>query len=118
MNIANVCDRFAVLAGLDSESVPQWLPFLEDACAFVQSQCIVSEPDSDQTRRLEMLAAVYTLRLYSLCGDSQLSQFVAGDVRLTSSADAAQKAEQLWRELADSNADLVKTGGFIFGRVM
>lgn len=118
MNIENVCRRFAVLAGLDSEALPQWTTLAEDACAFVRGRCVVSEPDSCQTRRLEMLAAAYMLRLYSLCGDSQLCQFVAGDVRLTSSADTAQKAERLWRELADANADLVRSGGFIFGRVM
>ncbi len=118
MNIANVCDRFAVLAGSDSETMLQWSPLAEDACAFVQARCIVSAPDSEQTRRLEMLAAAYMLRLYSLCGGSQLSQFVAGDVRLTSSADTAQRAAQLWQELAADNTDLVKSDGFIFGRVM
>lgn len=118
MSIENVCRRFAVLAGLDGEELPQWTTLAEDACAFVQARCVAPAPDSEQTARLEMLAAAYMLRLYSLCGGNRLSQFVAGDVRLTSSADTAQRAEQLWRELAAANADLVKTDGYIFGRVM
>lgn len=118
MNIARVYDRFAVLAELNSAELPRWRPLVEDACGWVRAHCRVSEPDDGQEKRLELLAAAYALKLYSACGGSQLSQFVAGDVRLTSSADLAQRAESLWRELTRSNADLIDAGGFIFGRVI
>lgn len=118
MNITNVMDRFAVLADIDSAELLRWRSLAEDACRYVQAHCKVKNPDSSQTARLEMLSAAYALKLYSMCGDNQLTQFVAGDVRLTSSADRQQRAEQLWRELAENSADLIHTGGFLFGRVM
>ncbi len=117
MDISNVMNRFAVLAGIDSSELPKWRSLVEDACAYVQSRCKAENPDSEQTARLEMLGAAYALRLFSLCGD-QITQFIAGDVHVTSSADRRQRAEQLWRELAANSADLIHTDGFIFGRVI
>lgn len=117
MNVANVCDRFSVLAGLEAEETEQLLPFAEDACVYVQERCKVSEPDEAQTRRLELLAAAYALRLYSLRG-GQLQQFVAGDVRLTAANGWAENAGRLWRELAADSADLIKNDDFLFGRVI
>jgi hypothetical protein len=118
VNVANVRDRFAVLAGLDADALQRWMPLIEDACAFVEERCLVQTPDSRQTTRLEALGAAYALRLFSLCGDNQIREFTAGDVKLTSSADRQQTAAQLWHELAADNADLVRTGGFLFGRVI
>ena len=118
MNIANVTSRFAVLAELESAEVSRWEPLIEDACRYVQSLCTVEAPDSAQTARLETLGAVYALRLYEMCGNSQLTQFVAGDVRLTSSADRQARANKLWEELAAQNADLIGTERFLFGRVI
>lgn len=117
MNIANVCDRFSVLAGLETEETARLLPFAEDACAYVQERCVVSEPDEAQTRRLELLAAAYALRLYSLRG-GQLKQFAAGDVRLTAATGPAENACRLWRELVSDSTDLIKSDDFLFGRVM
>ena len=56
MNIANVTDRFAVLAELESSEVSRWSPVVEVACRYVQSLCTVEAPDSGQTARLETLA--------------------------------------------------------------
>ena len=118
MNIANVTDRFAVLAELESSEVSRWSPVVEIACRYVQSLCTVEAPDSGQTARLETLAAVYAFALYEMCGNSRLTQFVAGDVRLTSSADGQMRSERLWRELAKNSADLIRADEFIFGRVI
>ena len=118
MNIANVISRFAVLAEIDSADTNRLSPLVEEACRHVQSLCVVEQPDSEQTARLEMLSAVYAFRLYGLLGDNQLTQFVAGDVRLTSSADGQMRSERLWRELAKNSADLIRADEFIFGRVI
>ena len=118
MNIANVTDRFAVLAELESSEVSRWSSVVEVACRYVQSLCVTDDPDSGQTARLETLAAVYAFALYEMCGNSRLTQFVAGDVRLTSSADRQARAKKLWEELAAQNADLIGTEGFLFGRVI
>ena len=118
MNIANVTSRFAVLAELESSEVSRWSSVIEVACRYVQSRCVTDDPDRDQTRRLEMLCAVYALKLFGMCGDNDLTQFVAGDVRLTLSADRREQADRLWDELVSRNADLIGEGGFLFGRVI
>ena len=118
MSIENVTDRFMAMAGIDSEELPKWSALISYACDFVQSRCVTDDPDRDQTRRLEMLCAVYALKLFGMCGDNDLTQFVAGDVRLALSADRHTPAHRLWEELALHNADLVRVGGFLFCRVL
>lgn len=118
MNIANVGARFALLADVDSAELERWSPLVEIACDYVLRHCAVEEPDSEQTGRLEMLAAAYALRLYCLSADEGVTQFTAGDVRVTSSAGRLQNSEQLWRELAEANTDLIHAEGFLFGRVI
>ncbi len=118
MNIANVTARFAVLAGVEEAELSRFETIIADACDYVQSRCRVDDPDSGQIRRLEMLAAAYALKLYGTCAEDGLSQFVAGDVRLTLSAGKDGIGEKHWRELAEDNADLIDTGGFLFGRVI
>ena len=118
MSIENVTDRFMAMAGIDSEELPKWSALISYACDFVQSRCVTDDPDRDQTRRLEMLCAVYALKLFGMCGDNDLTQFVAGDVRLTLSADRREQADRLWDELVSRNADLIGEGGFLFGRVI
>ena len=100
MNIANVTARFAVLAEIDSADTARFSPLIEEACRYVQSLCVIDQPDGDRTARLEMLSAVYAFRLYGLLGEDQ------------------QRAEQLWKELAKNSADLIRTDEFIFGRVI
>lgn len=118
MNIENVTNRFATLTGIDSEELSKWGTLIEDACEYVLSRCTVESPDSAQTRRLELLSAAYALKLYGMCGNEDLTQFVAGDVRLTLSADRREQADRLWDELVSRNADLIGEGGFLFGRVI
>ena len=118
MNIEHVTERFALLASLDSNELPRWGTLVRDACAYVQAHCTVKDPDAEQTARLEALAAAYALKLYGMYADEGITQFVAGDVRLTSSAGTGKKANSLWDELLRSNADLIHTGGFLFGRVI
>ena len=81
----------------------------------IKSKRELSESDE---KRLELLAAAYTFRLFSMCGSEELRSFVAGDVRITSSAGVREKAESLWNALSAENSDLVGGSGFLFGRVM
>lgn len=118
MNIANVGARFALLADVDSTESERWSPLVEIACDYVLRHCAVEQPDLDQTKRLEMLAAAYALKLYCLSADEGVTQFAAGDVRVTSSAGRLQKSIRLWNELAEANTDLIQAEGFLFGRVI
>lgn len=116
MNIANVMTRFSALSGIENSQLYKWHTLIEDACAFVSSKCIKSELDENDIKRLEMLCAVYALKMSSMCNDDNITSFTAGDVKITSSG--GNNFEKLWSELAAKSADLIKIDGFLFGRVM
>ena len=117
MNIENVSDRLMVLADIDSEEMFRCRALVEDACDHVRLRCKTAQPDAAQERRLEALCAAYAWKLYSLRGGA-LTQFIAGDVHLTSAGSGSDQAERYWQELLRQNSDLVKTDDFLFGRVM
>ncbi|MDO4830969.1 MAG: hypothetical protein Q4A46_05795 [Clostridia bacterium] len=117
MNIANVTSRFAALSGFDSSELCRWHTLIEDSCAFVGSKCIKSELDENDTKRLEMLCAVYALKMSGLCNDENITSFTAGDVKITSS-DSKDKYDKMWRELVSKSSDLIVNDGFLFGRVI
>ena len=118
MNIANVTSRFALLAGLDNGEIYKWRTLIEDACDYVGSILRKKDNDDTENRRIEMLCAVYALRLYSLCNEDNITSFTAGDVKLTSSANGKQNAQALWEDYAKQSSDLIRTEGFLFGRVV
>ena len=89
----------------------------DTACAYVESLCRVSSPDSAQTARLEMLAAAYALRLCGMCDAQGITSFTAGDVKIDSSADRRNRGEDLWNELCAASGDLIDNTDFLFGRV-
>lgn len=118
MNIANVTSRFALLAGLDNGEIYKWRTLVDDACDYVSSILLNKENDDIQNRRIEMLCAVYAFRLYSLCNEENITSFTAGDVKLTSSAGSKQNAQVMWEDYVKRSADLIRTEGFLFGRVI
>lgn len=117
MNIANVASNFAALSGADASETSRYNALIENACAYVSSKCIKSELDENDTKRLEMLCAVYALKLSSMCNDENITSFTAGDVKITSPVSGG-KYGQMWRELSARESDLIKNDEFLFGRVM
>lgn len=117
MNIANVVARFSCLSGLDKSDAYEWKSVIDDAVSYINSIIIKDELSDSDIIRIETLCAVYAYRLYILCGNDGISSFTAGDVKLTSSADAAQNAEKLWREYRNRYSDLVGAESFMFGAV-
>lgn len=117
MNVVNITSRFALLTGLDKAELYKWRVLIDDACAYIKSHTKKTELDESETKRLEMLCAVYAFRLYSMCNDDNITSFTAGDVHITS-PDVGSKAESLWKEYSQKSQDLLDTKGFIFGRVV
>ena len=105
------------LSGKDVSEMCRWRGLIEDACRYVEAHAAVTAPDREQSARLELLAAAYAYRMLEICDTDRLTSFTAGDVKFTSSDGKAGRAEQLWQQLCRDNADLLKTGGFIFGRI-
>jgi hypothetical protein len=117
LNVVNITSRFALLTGLDKAELYKWRVLIDDACAYIKSHTKKTELDESETKRLEMLCAVYAFRLYSMCNDDNITSFTAGDVHITS-PDVGSKAESLWKEYSQKSQDLLDTKGFIFGRVV
>ena len=117
MNIANVDERFMMLAGVEPDEMCRWRGLVEDACTYVEAHTAVESPDEAQTRALELLAAAYAYRLFEICNADKLTSFTAGDVKLTSSAREGS-AEKLWRSLCEEHTGLIDMKGFLFGRIV
>lgn len=117
MDTAAVYQRFRELAGLDAGDT-RFLSLANDACRFIESRKCDRELSESEEKRLELLAAAYAFRLFSMCGSEEFSSFAAGDIRITLSAKTREKAESLWNALRAENADLFSGSGFLFGRVM
>lgn len=118
MNIANVTSRFALLSGLDNSEIYKWRTLIEDACDYVKAITVKDNLDESETRKLEMLSAVYALKLYSLCNDENITSFTAGDVQITSPKSCENKVERLWKEYSEKYSELIDTKEFLFGRVI
>lgn len=118
MNIANVTSRFVLLSGLDNSEIYKWKTLIDDACDYVKSITVKENPDESETGKLEMLCAVYALKLYSLCNDENITSFTAGDVQITSPKSGESKGERLWKEYSEKYSGLIDTKSFLFGRVI
>ena len=95
MNIANVDERFMMLAGVKPDEMCRWRGLVEDGCAFVEAHTVVKSPDEAQTKALELLAAAYAYRLFEICNAGNLTSFTAGDVNITSSAQEGSAERQV-----------------------
>lgn len=106
MNIANVITRFGLLTGLQNDEIYKWKALIDDACDYVGSIVIKENPDESEARRIEMLCAVYALKLYSLCNDENITSFTAGDVQITS-PETGKTGEKSCGESTRKNARIL-----------
>ena len=118
MNIANITSRFALLTGFENSEIYKWKTLIDDACDYIESITVKENLTESETRKLEMLCAVYAFRLYSLCNEENITSFTAGDVKITSPQSRNDRSERLWLECFEKCRGLVDTGKFIFGRVV
>ncbi len=118
MNIANVITRFRLLTGISNDEIYKWKALIDDACDYVNSVLIKKELSESEARKVEMLCAVYALKLHSLCNDENITSFTAGDVQITSPENRTDRGEKLWREYSEKCRDLIDTKEFLFGRVI
>ena len=117
LNIGNITERFELLSGVDKSEVPKWQGLIDDACNCVYSKVKKEKLTEDDISRLDFLCAVYACRLYLAAIPSEPTSFAAGDFRVNSSADKAEKIEKLWRELSGKYSDLLLSKNFLFGAV-
>lgn len=117
LNIGNITERFELLSGIDETEVPKWKSLINDACNCVYSKVKKENLTEDDISRLDFLCAVYACRLYLAAIPSEPTSFAAGDFRVNSSADKAEKIEKLWKEVSEKYSDLLHSKNFLFGAV-
>ena len=117
MEVQQVMDRFALIAGLTSEEAAAWLPICRQATAEVEEMLRAPECAALLGDRLCTACAALTYYRYALCracGEG-VSSFQAGDVRITADQrNSVAIAQQLWREAKASLAGFVKQEDFWF----
>lgn len=104
-----------MLSGITNSEIYKWRALIEDACVYIETHLIKKEINESDMKRIEMLSAVYAMKLYSLCNDDNITSFTAGDVRITSPDNGKSKADRLWVEYSRQCADLIGTDEFLFG---
>ena len=117
LNIGNITERFELLSGIDKAEVPKWQCLIADACNCVYSKVKKENLTDDDISRLDFLCAVYACRLYLAAIPSEPTSFTAGDFKVISSADKAEKIEKLWKEASEKYSDLLESKNFLFGAV-
>ena len=117
LNIGNITERFELLSGIDESDVPKWQCLIDDACNCVYSKVKKENLTDDDISRLDFLCAVYACRLYLAAIPSEPTSFTAGDFKVISSADKAEKIEKLWKEASEKYSDLLESKNFLFGAV-
>ena len=119
MNISKVTERFLTISGLKSDDAEKWRVLIDDACEYIESIQIKTDLSDYDTRRIEMLCAVYVYRLYCLCkDDAAVTSFTGGDVHITSPDGSQKNGEKLWLDYAEKSGDLIDSGKYIFGGVI
>ena len=66
---------------------------------------------------MTFMCAVYACRLYLAAIPSEPTSFTAGDFKVISSADKAEKIEKLWEENVKKCSDILESKNFLFGAV-
>ncbi len=116
MNIDEIMERFAVLAGLTAEEARQWQPLCEDALVRIQSQCREDVDPAEQSGVLCAAVSALAFYQYALCGSvTDGGDFTAGDVKIARGTQAADCAKALWLEAKAAAAPLLRDPGFYFG---
>lgn len=116
MNIDEIMERFAVLAGLTAEDAAPWRMLCEDALVRIQSQCREDVDPAEQSSALCAAVSALAFYQYVLCGGvTDAVDFTAGDVKITRKGDAVDCAKALWLEAKSQIAPLLQDDGFYFG---
>ena len=116
MNIDEIMERFAVLAGLTAEDAAPWRTLCEDALVRIQSQCREDVDPAEQSGVLCAAVSALAFYQYVLCGGvTDDVDFTAGDVKIAKKGNAADCARVLWLEAKEQIAPLLRDAGFYFG---
>ena len=114
MNIDEILNRFALLAGLTAEEAAERRVLCEDALVRIQSQCREEVDPAEQSSLLCAAASALAFYWYALGRDvAEGEDFTAGDVKLSGRHGLAA-ARELWQSAEKQIAPLLRDDGFCF----
>ncbi len=120
MGTNQICERFALLTGIDEDELSRWMPLIYDAQEYVTS---LLKENVDVQHHKVLTSAVGTYAYYKwciLCSGGNESTFKAGDLSISdsSSSGSVENAELLWKESLKEIAPYVKSEDFFFKGVV
>lgn len=118
MSLKDVLDRFALVSGLEQETISKWLFVITDCIKFFESKLGGKTLDDIEERRVVHACAVYAYYKYSLMVfANSTSKFKAGDVEITNSESALDSAHKMWQAEKSEISDIIDFDDFSFVRV-
>lgn len=122
MNLEEIIERFKIISGVLEGDTAKCVPFCEDSMneIVLSLKKGVNPNTSENSRRLNVAAAVLAFYKYSLCKASvdSTAAFTAGEIRIRTDSEANIKnAYRMWREARKSIMDLLEDTEFVFERV-
>lgn len=120
MNLQEILERFAIIAGLSLEETAPWTLLCEDACGEIRRNLKTGINEPDNARRLNVAAAALAFYRYVLYRVSSggMESFTAGELRIKTDAKSAVKmAYGVWKDAKKSISDLISDNDFMFERI-
>ena len=116
MNVEEVVNRFALMAGLGSDAALRYRTVCEDAV--LQISGLLREEVADETPEVSAAAAALAFYRYTLAQAANLGDgFQAGDVKVTKGGSSVAMAREVWSQASADAAPYLKDGGFTFERI-
>ncbi len=118
MSLKDVIDRFALVSGLEQETISKWLFVITDCINYFEVRLAGRTLTDVDRKRVVHACAVYAYYKYSLMVfANSTSKFKAGDIEITQSESAMESAHTMWQSEKSEIADLVDFDDFSFVRV-
>ena len=122
MNLEEIVERFKIISGILEDDTAKLVPICEDAMneILLSLKKGVDHTAPENSRRLNVAAAVLSFYKYSLCRASvdSAAAFTAGEFRIKTDLQANIKsAYRMWREARKSISDLLEDDEFVFERI-
>ena len=117
MDLQEILERFALIAGLSAEEAQLWEPLLVDAQFEIESKLKYDVDQAAEARRLNVAAAAlgyYKYTLYRLSGTG-MGSFSAGDISVKLDDHAIiDVALNVWLDAKATIYDLLIDDNFLF----
>ncbi|MBE6719344.1 MAG: hypothetical protein E7571_01650 [Ruminococcaceae bacterium] len=114
INTERIKSTLSTISGLSAEEIENYDVLVKNSAAVVENALIdTSFEDDDRIIYLAATRAYYNLMLTGVNADD-VSEFAAGDVKISLRSQPAESALKLYREAAEAAGSMVYDSGFVF----